>query len=410
MLNKKTNILTSIIVYGCYAAILVLLTRICYDLFGWMIINYNGNYRSDIPAYIRILEDRPGSCTRLIYVIFRTCRNITGSDKGINIFLAVVPALICLSNLAFLRYLSNYRRFSVMRVSEMLFLSVAIIFIGPIYVPKIHEYFYMETFPSFAWHSPTQITMTLFSVLATLFMLKMFDGYKEKLDIKWWLYWLAAAVFFFLSAYTKPSYVLDVAPAIVIAFIIELLVRDNLGFAVKFRRLFLMGLSLVPSGLYILMLYTHVYTSHQDEENKSEVVISFFNSTGPKTFIIFLICSFLLPLIVLAFNLTKIISDKNYRLMWLVFIMGILQWGVFSESGWRSSHGNFTWGCVIGGYMIILMSVGVAFVNFTDDKYLADKKWLKVLYRLLFLGALCLHLGSNLYYFYTMYGGAGYWR
>ena len=93
-----------------FAAALYYLYKVCFDLFGWMIINLDKCYRSDIPTYIKILDDRPGDKMRFIYVVFRTCKKLTdGTDLGINICLAVLIVLICLANHWFIRYVSGSR-------------------------------------------------------------------------------------------------------------------------------------------------------------------------------------------------------------------------------------------------------------------------------------------------------------
>ena len=90
--------------------------------------------------------------------------------------------------------------------------------------------------------------------------------------------------------------------------------------------------------------------------------------------------------------------------------MGLLQWGLLGESGRRASHGNFGWGRVIGGYMLMLTSMAIVADNIRDKEFLGGRKWLRALYYLMLAGTLALHLLSNVYYFVTLCGGAGYWR
>ncbi|MBQ6151637.1 MAG: hypothetical protein IJJ03_08295 [Mogibacterium sp.] len=403
LLDQKNNRIRNLIIDLVYFITLLLLAYVCFRLFGWMLINYNRQYRSDIPAYISILDSRPGTRLRLVYVVFRFMLNLTDTEIALNIFLALVIVVICLCNHYYIRYFSGC---DISRPSHRLataFMSVAVIFAGPIYVPRIHPYFYKNTFPIFAWQSPTQHLLTLFSVLATVSLFKLMDTYKEKISIPWWL---ASAAFFFLSAYSKPSYILDIAPAVIIVFIIELLVKSDVPAGIRFRRLFIIGLSLVPAGLYIIMLYMHIYSG----ESESEVVVALTNASGSPHILVALICCMLFPAIVILFNIRKVFSDRRFLLIITLALMGLLQMGLLSESGWRSEHGNFTWGCVIGGYMLMLTCMTVFLENCIDRNYLADKKALKGLYYLMACGALTLHLVSNIYYFVTMYNGAGFWR
>lgn len=387
-----------------YLAILAFLVRICFNLFGWMMVNADKLYRSDIPAYIMILEDRPGSVTRLIYIIFRTCIKLSGSELGISVFLALLIALICLANHLYLHYYSDSNPKKPVYRFLLHFFSIAVIFTGPIYVPEIHPAFYRLTVPTFAWHSPTQMLLILFSVLATYCFFRMYENYEEGVSPLWWL---LSSIFFFLSAYSKPSYILDAVPAIIIVFLLELFKKGDITLGTRFRRLFVMGLSFLASGIYLIIFYIHAYKA----PDSGDIVFAPVEAAeDAPNFAIAIVCSLLFPIIVALFNHKRFISDRRYLMIILIAAMGLLQQCLFSETGWRSSHGNFTWGSAIGGYMLILTSMGIIIDNIKNKGFLSDKKALKFLYYLMAFGALSMHLISNIYYFYTLYNGAGFWR
>lgn len=403
VLDQKKNRIKNLIIDFVYIISLLLLAYICYKLFGWMLINYNKQYRSDIPAYVMILEERPDSNLRLIYVIFRFLLNLTDSELGIHVFLTLMIVLICLVNYYYICYYSDCDTTQSLQRFAVSAFSIAVIFAGPIYLPGIHPFFYKNTLPTFAWHSPTQHLLTFFSVLATLSLFRLMDRYKECVSIPWWF---AAAILFFMSAWSKPSYIIIIAPAIVIVFLIELLIKNELPFGKRFIRLFIIGLSLVPSGLYIIKLYNHVYHG----ESESGVVVGMTASAEGPPLYIALICSFLFSLIVMLFNCRKIFTDRRFMLIILLSVVGLLEMLFLGESGWRSEHGNFSWGCMIGGYMLMLTCLAQFINNFSDKNFLENKKPLKGVYYLIACGALALHLLSNIYYFIGMYNGAGFYR
>ena len=389
-----------------YTAALYYLYKVCFDLFGWMIVNADKLYRSDIPTYIKILDDRPGNKMRLIYVVFRTCKKLTeGTDLGINICLALLIVLICLANHWFIRYVSRIGFATPDKHLLISFLSIAAIFTGPIFIEGIHGFYYMNTFPVFAWHSPTQILLTLFSVLATVMFIKMFDDYRKGISF---LLWAGAAICFFLSAYSKPNYIIDMAPAVLIVFIIELFIKNELSLWVKFRRLFIIGCLMVPAGLYIIMFYMHVYKSPTSSADVAVAPVSQPDSAPP--FEVVMVCSMLFAIIVILFNLKRYLTDRRYLLLLLCFCSGVLQLLLLSETGERAAHGNFSWGAMVGGFVLTLSAMSLALDNLYDKDFLWGKKWAKAIYALIITGALTAHLVSNITYFYTMYYGEGFWR
>lgn len=408
-LDPKNTRLKNLIIDIVYIISLLMLAYVCFRLFGWMLVNYNRQYRSDIPAYVMILEERPDSNLRIIYVIFRSllalpdALGLADPEIGIHVFLALMIVLICLANYYYIRYFSEGDTSRPLTRLAVSFFSIAVIFAGPIYIPDIHPCFYRDTFPTFAWHSPTQHLLTFFSVLATASLFKLMDRYREKIVKPWWI---AAAVLFFMSAWSKPSYIIIIAPAMVIVFLIELFIKNELPFGTRFVRLFVIGLCLVPSGLYIIRLYNHVYNGGSE----SSVVVGMNTpAEGPPLYIA-LICSMLFPLIIMLFNCKNIFSDRRLMLVVFLAVTGLLEMMFLGESGWRSEHGNFSWGCMIGGYMLMLTCLAQFINNFCDKDFLADKKPLKGVYYLAACGSLAMHLLSNIYYFIGLYNGAGFYR
>ncbi len=405
MLSEK-NTYKRLIIDLVYLAVVLAIAYVCFNLFAFMIDNVGGNYKSDIPYYIKHAIDGSNRMHRGILVLFRFLHGLTDSTLAINIYLAAQIALIIFANYFYIRYYSDADTKQPRLRALVQFLSIAGLYAGPIYVPHIHRAFYKHTFPSFAWHSPTQQMMTLFVILGMICLFKMLDNYAERVDPKWWA---GAALFFWLSAYAKPSYIINLCPAIVIAFIIELCRRDELSFWVKFRKLFIMGCALVPSGLYMIALNYIIY-QRAERTGDSEIIVDSARFTDLKHFVVAVCCSLAFAIVVTLFNLKKIYKDRRYLIVVLQWIMGMLQWGLLSESGSRAGHGNFTWGSTIGGYILMLTCLAIAVDNRKDPEFLGGRKWLRVLYFLMLAGSLALHLLSQIYYFVTMYNGAGFWR
>ena len=212
-----------------------------------------------------------------------------------------------------------------------------------------------------------------------------------------------------MSAYAKPSYIINIVPAVVIVFLIDLFRKNSLDLKTKFKRLFIIGLSLVPSGIYMLVLNYIIYQRAESQGN-GDIIMDSTKLSGPMHVVVIVCCCVAFPLVVMLFNLPTLLKDKRYQIVTLSAIVGMLQWGLLSESGRRASHGNFTWGTTIGGYMLWIVSMSIAVDNLKDKSFLGGVKWLRAIYFLMLAGSLGLALVSQVYYFITLYNGAGFWR
>jgi len=402
MQSKGKRILIDII----YIAAVVAFAYVCYGLFANMAVNTDGNFKSDLPYYINRALNGENEISRMPYLLFRVLYNLTGSKAGISIFLGAVVGLLVFANYGYIRYFGRIGRTSELRYDVIAkIMSFAVLFLGIIYIPGVRTWFYRNSYPTYAWHSPTQQIMTLFAVLGMICLLKMFDGYEQKID-PWW--WIGAAVSFFLSAYAKPSFILDLGPALIITFLIELFCKTGLSIGKKFKKLFIMGLSLVPAGVYMLALSFMIYLS-SDKAGDGSVMIS-SDGFDLRHMIVALCFSWAFSLIVGLFNLKKVFCDRKSTLVALTALMGLVQAIVFDESGRRANHGNFLWGRIIGGYILTLTCAAIAIDNFKDPEFMSKCRWLRVPYFILLAAAFIMQVGSQVYYFYTMCLGGGYYR
>ena len=388
-----------------YLAVILLIVWFCYGLFTNMIAGAEG-FNSDIPYYVKRAKQPETGNYRMAFALFKLLLGLTGTTSSIALYLAIEIGLIFTANYFFIKLYSPNDTSKAGNRAIVAMLSIAVVYAYPVYVPRIHPAFYKNTFNIFAWHSPTQQAMTLFAVLGTICMLKMFEKYEKKIDA--WL-WIGTAVFSFLSAYAKPSFIIDFVPAIVVAFIIELLSKTALGFGEKFKRLFIMGLSLVPSGVYMLLLNYIIY-QREDRIGDGNVLLDSARISGFEHLGVYLFCGWGFALIVMVFNWKKLIKDRKYQIIILTALCGLAQWGLLAETGRRANHGNFAWGKIIGGYMFMIAGVSIAVENWHDKSFLGGNRFFRGLYFLMITGCFCLHVLSGAYYFITLCMGQGFWR
>ncbi|MBR0373978.1 MAG: hypothetical protein IJH91_05585 [Mogibacterium sp.] len=400
--KKRSNILTDVI----YLAITGAFAWVCYILFCKMIENPDKRFNSDLPYYVKrglMAEDQ--SIFRMPFVVFRFICNHFDPVKGTAAFLAILIALIIFANYFYLKHWGGIdTKARGFRILTQL-MSIGALFAGPIYVKGIHEHFYKNTYASFAWHSPTQQMMTFFTVLALICFFKMVENYEEHISP---LCWIGSMLFFLLSAYAKPSFILIFGPAVILVFLGLLIKGSEISMGKRFRRLILMGLTLVPSGVYILIINFLVYESENKGSNNN-VVIDTSNMMGMRATLIAMACSMAFAGLVFLFNIKDIFWRKNCLIL-LCAIFGYLELFFLSESGSRASHGNFGWGQIIGCYVLMLTAMAILLENMKDKQFLKGIKPLRFIYFVLALGVLVLHVASNVFYFYLIFTGHGYWR
>lgn len=390
-----------------WLAAIAAVSTVCLELFYRMIVNYNGKYESDIGYYALERTQSTEPQERLVGIICQWLYDINQSTLEINIMLALVIAAIIAVNFFVIRfYLKEDGLAGSVPRHAVQFFSVAMLFIGPIYVPVIHEYFYRKSFSSFCWHSPTQHFMTLFAMIAAVCFLKMYMTYDTDGVSPVW--WIATLVTTFLATTSKPSYTIGLVVTIVIMFIAELIRKGADGFLVRFRRLFIMGLSVVPSGLYIIWLNKRQFADNTQFGEEHEIVFGLgplLNYERPWAALLFGIT---FAIAVFALNFRKF-RDTKYKFALYTFVIGTLQWATISETGTRANFGNFSWGRMFGCYFITLTACAV-FLEMYYNKDLFGSRSKRTAVMVIIGLILAASITCQLYHFGLILTGHGYMR
>ncbi len=372
----------------------------CYRLFYRMAVEYQDKYASDLVWYIKLPTSANKERYRIIGFMFDLLYRLGGRIPAMAAYLALTIGLIVLANLVYLKF------FREDDGEDRLFLQAASLlmpFMGPIYVPVFHEYYYRWSFQTFSWHSPTEQSMMLFSIFAMMCFIKMYEESREKVSIRWWLLTMVSV---FLSAFGKPAFAIDLILAMIVMFLIDLFVDDGISFLTRLVNRVIMGISLIPTGIYMLIVMKLEFEG-QDATHTGTVVMSLKSVIEYNGLFTAVICGLAFPLIVWAVNFRRI-KEKRYKTVFMVFLMGIAQWALFTEEGPRASHGNFTWGRQAGCYFFFLTSVAMAVNNWYDKKFMSDKPVARKIYFAGLLILLALHICSQLRYFYIISQGHNY--
>ena len=409
LLHKKRK-KYELTLYGtdfAWAAAIAAIFVVTLELFYRMIVDYNGKYGSDVRYYVVDTAVSGERHDRIITVLFQWFYNINQGTLEANIYLAFVIAAIVVVNFAAIRYFikkDGYEK-KVPRYAIQFF-SAAMLFIGPMYVPVLHEWFYRKSFPSFVWHSPTQQSMTLFAVISAICFIQMYSEYeKGGISLKSWMTTMLTTL---IATGFKPSYTISLCFAIVVMFIVDLIRGGKDGFLWRLWQLFMMGCTAVPSGLYMLWLqFTEFEEGTQfGEEHRVFLDISHvFKYEGLWAAVLF---SIAFPLAVFCISHSKF-RDSKYRFALYVFIMGVLQWAVLDETGTRGNFGNFTWGRIFGCYLITLAACAAALELYYDKKRSGGGRSRKIRIAAVSI-ILCWSIASQLFYFWMILSGRGYWH
>ena len=196
------------------------------------------------------------------------------------------------------------------------------------------------------------------------------------------------------------------APSVISVFVIELLCHLKDGnVAARFGRLFVFGLSMVPSGILILYLNSNIYGG--GSENKVAMQVAGTDSIGYNVYAAAL-CGLLFPAIVFAVNYRRL-RELPFQIALSMLFFGIAEWLVFHEVGTRGEHGNFGWGRQFGCYYFFFCAIALAYSNYRDKDFMGGKGGRRTAYFILITIALMMHVLSQTYHLYLMFRGHTYY-
>lgn len=396
-LAKKRFIWTDAV----YAALVVMLYAVSTFMFYRQTIRYNDGYKADTSIYVNMSREKHG--VRLITWIYNWLYNITDNTVLIAVYMGLVIAITVLVNYAVVRWYLRYSGHEdVPRVYPQA-VSLMLLFTGSMYLPVLHARFYKASWCTYAWHSPTQQLMIMFAMLSLLMFLTIYENYMEHISPALWIGLMITSI---MSVWAKPSFMLVFIPTLIVVFLIELAVHAHEGEVLRrFKRLFIFGLSMVPSGILILILNGSIY----GEGSENKVAMSLGGSDFGYNVWAAAFCGLLFPAMVFAANSGKL-RKLPFQIAVGMLIMGIAEWVVFHEVGTRGEHGNFAWGRQFGCYYFFLCALVMLIENWHDKDFLGGKKGLRTCYFAVTIAVLAIHVLSQMMHFYLMFRGHTYYQ
>lgn len=379
------------------------------ELFYRMIGGDLDHYRSDFPYYAKYIIDIDGfKPDRLVELISIKLYSINHNTMEFNILAAMVVALTIVANYLIVSFYirrdgmgDSVPRYAIQLVSLLAF------FTGPVYSRSFHKFYYKGSFASYAWHSPTQQLMTLLSLIAILCFLKMFLDYRVGVSACWWV---ATALTMLLSASVKPSFVICMVPSVVVLFLLDLLRCGKKDIGKNFFRLLVMGCALIPAGLYIMWLNTKEFGEETYSGDTAHIIFGLEVLRSKEGILTMFFFGMTFAIVICAANFKRF-KDSKYLLAALLFLFGVLQWVLLSETGDRAGDGNFTWGRIFATYYLTLLCLTIGLENIYNKESIPFKSgWAKKAYFIAAGLALAMSLSSQGVYFMRILMGQSYWR
>lgn len=354
-----------------YVLLLAFMGAVLTWLFHMQCIRYKGVYISDTYVYAQQIGDIEKS--RMIAWVFARLNALDSSYYAISVFMALVVVATVVAGYYLLFFLLERENCTVQRWVLQL-ASFCVLFSGPIYLPVVSPHFYSETWSKYAWHSPTEMAMVLFSIVSIYFFVKIYDEYFESVSFK---QWIALALAVLLSAWAKPNFMIAFAPVLLLILIADLFRRREYSLWYRFKRIVVLGSAMFPAGMFTILL-SFLEFSGDNSDNGIAINIGYFIKQMEHP-VAAIICSLAFAILVLTFNYKKL-RDIVYQVSTGVFLAGSAEYLILTETGRRLKHGNFAWGRQIGEYLLFLYAIALFIKNIRDEEFLSNKPKLRKVY------------------------------
>ena len=256
-------------------------------------------FESDLPFHIKMaVEDNwYYSFTAFVYVFLY---KLPWANLLVGFFLAICEVTTIYGTYLLLKELWKQYELKI-NTSATLGMSMALNFVMAFYVKAVNARHYIGYQNASIWHNSTYICMKLVAVFVLWYFLRLMHSYKTRLTVKEWvLFTLLVA----LSTGVKPSFLMVFAPVMAIMLLIDWIKGT------KFSKVFLFGLTVIPSLLIILWQNLVLFGA---DTGNSFIIKPFYTlaqrSDNPKVALLF---SVLFPAVVGIFHIKDVWKDKLY--------------------------------------------------------------------------------------------------
>ncbi len=238
-------------------------------------------------------------------------------------------------------------------VGNYVLLILFVFFVGPLYFPRFNIHYYEGQWSPNPWHSPTNITVRFFMVLALTLIGAIIED-----TAKTYRYILLAVVLL-LSTLAKPAFLQGIIPGLGLYMIINMLIEKDKRLLVKYIKIIV---AFIPSVMYMVyQLLMTVTTNNSNPQNKSDVMEigvgwgvemrEWTTNVG-----ISFLLAFAFPIIIFAFNYRKILKNKMIQIICCFELAAWLEGTLLYFEGKESSC-DFVWASMLSMFMVWLIAI-----------------------------------------------------
>ena len=345
-------------------------------------------YQSDLPLHISmIIEDGwyysfTAYAYKALHVLFG------GNTIGIALMLAIISTATIYVTEKAVCYLGKFKENSW----YTLLLALCTNLVMPIYIQSVGAHRYVSYQSANVWHNSTYICMKLFALMTFLYYWKLEEKYHEGIT---WREWITFALLNVITTGIKPSFLLAFSPIMGIFLLVDLWKR------VPFKRIFIFGAAMLPSGLVVLWQNAVLFGSDTGNGMTINAWYTFsLHADRPKVAVILsaAFCGF-----AVLVTLKDVIKEKKYLFIVLMAISGFLEALCLVESGKRSVDGNFLWGYSFCLFVLFLYTAIKCFHGYSRKTLLQ-----KIIYAVMTL-VYGWHLYCGILYFVRLVCGESFW-
>lgn len=278
---------------------------------------------------------------------------------------------------------------------EIAALDLVLHLVAAIYVPMFNKQPYLGQGTPNVWHNPTTIAVRPIALLVFVLVTSMvIKARKEEFESNIPVgKAIVTSLLLILSCLAKPSFVQIFYPSIFTLMVLWLIMYrgKNLKTAIQ---LFLMCL---PS-LFVMILQ-FVIAFYGSNEHSGGIMFAPFLVAGDNTpnLAISMLLVLAFPLLMTIIAAIKKSVTWGDIFGWFMFIWGQAWRLLLAEQGDRTYHGNFSWGFILGIYIIWFVAVRQYLKFYFSEQMTGNKRGFGFILATLLLA---LHLISGIYYLF----------
>lgn len=302
-----------------------------------------GTYISDLPEHIR--EGTTGEPYSLMERSFGFLMNTLGfNQKAVAVLLALLVLGTIWMTWRLMRDLAPSVDGRVLHL-----LSFACMLVMPLFIKSVHPQRYIGLQSGTIWHNSTYLGMKFAAVCLLLLYYRLQERYEKAFSVRDFVCFTLLLVFVNLM---KPNFFLCFAPAMAV-----MLLTDCIRAGGKtLGRQVLFGIPVVLS-LAVVIYETMVLFEGDRSDSSITVALAYNLRRQTQHPVASLFQSAAFPLLVLAGNPKALKEDRVFRMSWLIWLFGLLEYLFLCENGPRKNHGNMSWGYSFCLFLVFVICI-----------------------------------------------------